>query len=233
MDFKICKRFNVDENIEKDDIVIVVDALRASATAATLLSVGAKHVRPVIEIDPEDAPEDSFLVGEANGQKIEGYDLGNSPSKIRTMCSKLQGHEVILRTSNGTQCVREVAHADEVYMASLVNQSALVEILQQKVEEVSDNVCTWFVPARKDGDYAREDMYTCHKIREAILKSLSYDFDQISYYLADSAIEVFTYCTTGQRLVALGYQDDIEFCSTVDQSPAVPRLKGDRLVPAE
>lgn len=231
MDLGICKRPDIDDTIGREDVVVVVDALRASATAATLLAVGAEYVRPVTDVDPEAVPQEMVLVGEENGERIEGFDFCNSPTEIRQRAPEVDGKGTILRTTNGTQCVSEVDHASEVYMGSLVNESALTRALRDGVNG-RDSGHTWFVPARKQGEYAREDMYTCLRLREALADSLDRDVLRASDYLGDSATEAFTHSKTGQHLASLGFHDDVEFCSSVDVSPAVPRLEGDRFVGA-
>jgi 2-phosphosulfolactate phosphatase len=69
----------------RDKIVVVIDVLRASSTIVTALMNGAKAVIPVADMGEAskismNVDSDNYLLcGEKDGEKIEGYDLGNSP----------------------------------------------------------------------------------------------------------------------------------------------------------
>ena len=107
-------------------VAIVVDALRASATAALLLQAGATELLVVREI--EDAFEakrarpDALLFGERGGLPPEGFDGGNSPLQV----AAAQGRRVVFTTTTGAQRLIGAWGAEAVYMGSTVNASAVV-----------------------------------------------------------------------------------------------------------
>ena len=66
---------------------IVIDVLRATTTRATALESGAEAIQVFDDLDelfriskrwPE---ERRLLAGERGGEKLEGFDLGNSPAE--------------------------------------------------------------------------------------------------------------------------------------------------------
>jgi len=119
---------------------VVIDVFRAFTTAAFCIGAGAREI--VLVRDPAEAlamkAEDPalFLTGEVGGRPIDGFDVGNSPSRIVGM--DLTGRRVIQRTSGGTQCVVAAAtSAREVVLGSLVIASATWRYLAARSGEVT------------------------------------------------------------------------------------------------
>jgi 2-phosphosulfolactate phosphatase len=63
---------------------------------------------------------DAVLGGERHGDRIDGFDVGNSPLEYRA----LAGRRIITTTTNGTVALRAVAHAERVFAAALLNLDA-------------------------------------------------------------------------------------------------------------
>jgi 2-phosphosulfolactate phosphatase len=109
-------------------VAIVVDALRASATIATMLDSGAEAI--VIAADPSEAlaiasaERQRYLVcGESGGLAPAGFDFGNSPGQLASI--NLAGRRVVLSTSNGTRALRAVAHAQVALVGGGRNAAAV------------------------------------------------------------------------------------------------------------
>ena len=83
----------IPDNIEKislyDKCIVVIDVLRASTTIITALAHGAKEILPFSTVDEARkemkrySEENVLLCGERGGEKILGFDLGNSPREYR------------------------------------------------------------------------------------------------------------------------------------------------------
>ena len=68
--------------------VVVIDVLRATTTIIHALAAGAKQVLPCLEVEEAlhkaaRIGSDVLLGGERGGQRIPGFDLGNSPRDYR------------------------------------------------------------------------------------------------------------------------------------------------------
>ena len=117
---------------EPDEAVVVVDVLRAFTTVPWLLDRGAVRVLAVataqeaFELRRRRLP-DALLVGEDGGERIEGFDLGNSPADARER--DLTGREVLLRTSAGTQGLARCAGSGLLLAASFVVAGATARLL--------------------------------------------------------------------------------------------------------
>src|SRR5262249_50772956 len=102
-------------------ITVVVDVLRASTTIVHALAAGCCSVIPCAEIEEAQklaGPMPAgrvILAGERRGEKIAGFDCGNSPREFKPASCK--GCTLVLTTSNGTQALLRAAEADRVLVA--------------------------------------------------------------------------------------------------------------------
>ncbi|MDO9027030.1 MAG: 2-phosphosulfolactate phosphatase, partial [bacterium] len=66
-------------------MVVVIDVLRASTSMVAALEAGAKEIIPLASIEEATRLAETMgreivvLCGERDGNKINGFDLGNSP----------------------------------------------------------------------------------------------------------------------------------------------------------
>jgi 2-phosphosulfolactate phosphatase len=126
----------------QDTTAIVFDVLRATSTIITALAHGAREIYPVRTI--EEAFElrsaqmpDALLGGERHGEKIDGFDLGNSPLEYRReLCPRF-----ITTTTNGTIALRACEGAREVLAGALLTISALLAHIEQTACENVLLVC--------------------------------------------------------------------------------------------
>ena len=111
-------------------VSVVIDVLRATTTITAALAAGAREVIPCLEVDDarrEAAilpPGQAVLGGERGGLKIDGFDLGNSPSDYTP--ARVGHKSLVFTTTNGTRAMLHARAADEIWLAALVNLSAVV-----------------------------------------------------------------------------------------------------------
>lgn len=129
---------------QEDDMrgktAVIIDVLRASSTMVTAIQNGAKGIIPVENMDAAgrisqslDSPQ-YLLCGEKDGEKIEGYHLGNSPLEYTR--EVVEDKKIILNTTNGTKAVRKAAIAEEVIIGGFLNLSRVVEKLQNTDRDI-------------------------------------------------------------------------------------------------
>ncbi len=118
---------------QAEGLAVIIDVFRAFSMECYLYALGAREVRPAGSIEEtfawrEKDPE-CILVGERHGIKINGCDLGNSPSSIDP--EMIRGKRIIHTTSAGTQGIVNAACADEIITGSFVNAGAIAEYIRQ------------------------------------------------------------------------------------------------------
>lgn len=118
---------------EARGLAVIIDVFRACTTAAYVLANGAERIVPVGGL--EEAFEmrrrhpDWVLMGERDGERVEGFDYDNSPFEIRDV--DFSGRTVIFTTAAGTQGIVNAAQADEVLLGSFVTAGAIVKYVRR------------------------------------------------------------------------------------------------------
>ncbi|MBL0939770.1 MAG: 2-phosphosulfolactate phosphatase [Gemmatimonadaceae bacterium] len=113
-----------------DRVVVVLDVLRAATTVATALANGARAVVPFETVDEVVSRARVFargevlLAGERRMQRINGFDLGNSPREFTA--EAIGGRTVLYSTTNGTVALVASIGARACFFAGFVNAQATV-----------------------------------------------------------------------------------------------------------
>jgi 2-phosphosulfolactate phosphatase len=112
---------------------VMIDVLRASTTIVHALSSDAAAVVPCStveqtrEIAATIPAENRLLGGERNCQRIEGFDLDNSPLKYRP--EVVAGKQIIFTSTNGTYTLERCRAASRIFTGAFVNFSAIAQTL--------------------------------------------------------------------------------------------------------
>lgn len=218
------------------DCAVVIDVLRATTTIATALDAGAEAVQAFSNIEDlmrqSDAwpKEKRIRAGERGGEKVEGFDLGNSPLTCTPQVVK--DKRLFLTTTNGTRALQRVAKSPTVITAAQVNRLAAVNyILETHPETV------WMVGSGWQGDYSVEDTACAGAIAQSILQQSDVSLidlfgnDEVIGAIAlyeqwkDNLLNMFRQCSHGQRLLKLNGDDDLKYCSQTDILNLLPIQK--------
>ncbi|PKO11988.1 MAG: 2-phosphosulfolactate phosphatase [Chloroflexi bacterium HGW-Chloroflexi-10] len=168
-------------------VVIVIDVLRAFTTAAHVLAAGAPEIILVSTINEAFAWREQnprlLLLGEVGGIPAEGFDLGNSPSRVPAQITQT----VVQRTSAGTQGVVLAARAaaesgsvPPILCVSLPNISATMRAVQTCA---ADTVLFIETGVRPD-NWGGEDI-ACADALESLLQEQPVDWPAITARVLD------------------------------------------------
>ena len=108
---------------------VMIDVLRASTTILHALSNQARCVFPFATIEDarshaeSEDPSTRLLGGERHCQRIEGFDLDNSPLSYES--KHIAGKTVIFTTTNGTFALEKCRPAERVFVGAFNNLSAI------------------------------------------------------------------------------------------------------------
>jgi 2-phosphosulfolactate phosphatase len=198
---------------ELDDTVCVVfDVLRATSSMITALANGVEEIHPVCTIDEALALKkqfsDALLGGERHGDKIDGFDLGNSPHEYRSLAER----RIITTTTNGTVALRACEKGGCVLVGALLNIDAVIAHLLSLAPEKVLLVC-----AGTFRELALEDVLAagivCTGIGAAVLtdsaKVAASVFEKYGHDIPSSLKE----SKNGRALIAAGRSADIEWCA--------------------
>jgi len=134
--------------------VVVIDVLRATTTIAAALDSGAREVLPLEHVaetrqQAEKLGPHALTGGERRGMKIEGFDLGNSPTEYTR--ERVAGKSICFTTTNGTRAMQVCRQAQTILLGAFVNFDSLSRRLPD--DGNWDVVC-----AGTDGQITGEDV---------------------------------------------------------------------------
>jgi 2-phosphosulfolactate phosphatase len=209
---------------EQRAVAVVVDALRASATITCLLRHGAAEVLVVKEVDEayayRQAYPDALLVGERGGLKVDGFDFGNSPTEIQH--ADVQGKRVAFTSTTGAQRLVDCLGASAIIVGTTINASAVAH--QVSALARAENVPIVIIPAGLATDPsadAEEDWLgataLAARLQLPIHQASQQPFEHYQRLIQSAGLlEGFLRSSHGQKLVRLGFGDDIRLCAQVD-----------------
>jgi len=221
----------VDELGMRGRNVVIIDVLRASTTICTALRNGAREVIPTPDI--ENATKISanlsgnsrLLGGERQGKKIDGFDLGNSPSEYTP--EKVGGKTIIFTTTNGAGAVYKCRYAAMALVGTFVNISSIV----QTIRDVGG---TWTILCSgSQGAFSIEDATCAGMIISKVQAETEVETDDagltaiiLHKNFKRSILGMMKKAEHGKYLASIGFGEDLKICAAVDSVPVVPTVDG-------
>lgn len=217
------------------DAAVVIDVLRATTTIAWSLQNGAEAIEAFADLAALDAAANAWpaaqrlRAGERGGQRVEGYDLGNSPLAVTP--ELVGGKRIFMSTTNGTRSLAAVREVPLLLTACLPNRTAVARRLLE-----CDCQRVWIVGSGWEGDYSLEDSLAAGAVASAALEmavaphiGVRFGNDEMLAALAlwqqwhhdtETALRSASH---GQRLIGIGNHDaDFACCAAVDSLQLVP-----------
>jgi len=202
-------------------VVVMIDALRASATMIAALDMGMAAVKPVASA--EECIGD-VTVGERGGRKLPNCRHNNSPLEL--MRHDYKGKTLAFTSTNGAECVLSAAGPDSIVLVgSTLNRRAVAGAAARLARK--RGVPITLLMAGRNNQYAVEDALAAGEIARALPEA------RLHGELPSTAALEADFCASdsGRNLIALGYADDVRFCAQLDRCQVVPVLMKGQLVP--
>lgn len=219
---------------EKDlegKIAVIIDVLRASSTMVTALQHGADGIIPTL--DKQDAlstaetlkGREYLLCGEEDGEKIEGFDLGNSPAEYTR--EVVQHKTLVFCTTNGTRAIRRSGMASTIYVASFLNMKSIINHLK-RVDSPVVLVCAGW-----RGRSSLEDLLCAGNIIYELMDDRLPDDAPDGAKIAlgvyekfgDNLEESIRSSSHARRLKDIVHESDISYCCQTDKMNILPKLE--------
>lgn len=206
---------------ERGGVVVMIDALRASATMIAALDAGMAAVRPVAS--PEECIGE-VTAGERGGRKLANCRHNSSPTEL--MRYNYTGKTLVFTSTNGVECLLGAAGPHStVLVGSTLNRRAVAGAAARLARKHGAPIT--LLMAGRNSQYAIEDALAAGEIARAMPEArLHGELPSAMALEAD-----FLASASGRNLNALGYADDVRFCAQLDRSDVVPVLRDGQLVP--
>ena len=205
---------------QAEGTAIVIDVLRAATVASYLLNQGISSIVPVSTTQEafefKKKNPDLLLVGEDKGIKIEGFDIGNSPSEIKLL-KNLDNKKAIHRSSTGTQGLVNAKNAQEIIFGSFVCAKPILEYLKAaQPTEIT------FVPM-----YALEDQLFAEYMRDRLLEKNEISIGDIKTKLSQHDWLLNSFLNPNNTDFPV---DDFHLCLDVDTFDFFPIIRNQEIV---
>ena len=242
------------------DVVVIIDVLRFTSSAAYALAHGAHSLIPCATVDDARARArgvpNALLAGERDAVKPQGFHLGNSPLEFTR--EAVQGSDIVWTTTNGTNAIALALGTQEappgpaftlppppaltlplprdLILASLVNCSAVVAALEL---EFQAGASVAVVCSGREGGFALEDAACAGRLVRHLHAALGDGLTVNDGARASACIDeaygedfarLFRDAQHGRTLRELGFGADLEACGALDAVQTVPRWRGGRFV---
>ncbi|MBI2966726.1 MAG: 2-phosphosulfolactate phosphatase [Bacteroidetes bacterium] len=216
----------------EDNVVVIIDILRATSAICTALEYGAEKIIPVPTIEEaQKYKEQGYLVGaERDGSPVPGFDFGNSP--FHYMTDKIKGKAVILTTTNGTLAIEAAKKAYKVVIGSFLNYSSLCRYLAEQKKNVLLLCAGW------KNKYNLEDSLFAGAVTHELSKNSFFS------HISDAALSVkYLYqaarkdpykflrnASHRKRFARLNLKDDIKYCLQIDKTGTIPVFENQAII---
>jgi 2-phosphosulfolactate phosphatase len=215
---------------------VVIDVLRASTSICTALHNGCRHVTPVptpeqaFELREQNADDQMLLCGERGGKKIDGFDLGNSPSEYTP--DRIADKTMIFCSTNGSGAVVKCQSAAATFVGGFINLQVLIERLN------ASNRSLTVLCSGREGRFALEDTICAGMLVERLVSESEYAICNDAALVArllyknyaqniETAVRVSDH---GRYLTVLGFGADISLAVALDSMPVLPVLRDGKLM---
>src|SRR5688500_3791171 len=203
---------------------VVFDVLRATSSMITALAHGAKEIVPVRTIEEAREMRAEFpralLGGERQGERIDGFDLGNSPFEYRDLAQA----QIITTTTNGTIALRACEHAARVLVGALLNLGALIDELRWDEPPNLLLVC-----AGTFEEFALEDAFAAGRLIAGLGDATLSDSAQAALAVArlfPAPLDALTASRNGCALAAKGRRAEVEWCAQISRYSVAGLMDG-------
>ncbi|HEX8060885.1 MAG TPA: 2-phosphosulfolactate phosphatase [Cyclobacteriaceae bacterium] len=209
-----------------DKTVVVVDILRATSCMVTAFAHDVDCIVPFADLeDCRSMSKQGYITsGERNGEKVAGFDKGNSPFEYM---DEVRGKKIAFTTTNGTQAISKSAGARDVVIGAFLNLGAVVDYLIKSPNNILVVCAGW------KGKVNMEDTLFAGAVVAKLKAHVKIDDDSALmamhvYNVAkDDKLEFLKPASHINRLKKLGIQEDIAYCLTEDKYNVVPVLSFD------
>jgi 2-phosphosulfolactate phosphatase len=190
---------------------VVFDVLRATSSMITALAEGAREILPVSSIEEALAAKtrrpEALLGGERHGERIEGFDLGNSPFEYRN----LKEASIISTTTNGTIALRACDGARKVLVGAILNLAEVAKVVSSEAPARLLLVC-----AGTFETFALEDAWAAGRLVDLLGEPLCTDAARAALAVArlyPTALDALRGAKNGRALCAKGREAEVEWCA--------------------
>ncbi|MHA1555871.1 MAG: 2-phosphosulfolactate phosphatase [Candidatus Heimdallarchaeota archaeon] len=226
----------------KGGIAIIVDTLRASTTMPTAMSKGITTIYVALEVEDTRVAAkefDSLLMGERGCKMLDGFDYGNSPVELNKQ-KEMSNKAAAFTSQTGAKRVVEAIGSQAIIVGAPINAQAVVNKIIEICKSLpTKNFPIVIIPAFTEGSIISNEitedqiggLVIAQEFKKAgftLSKEILDELECFEKLLENQSLfQILLNTVHGQKLVELGFRDDVEFCSKINKISAVPTSLND------
>jgi len=220
--------------------VVIIDALRCSATIVTAFEHGIKSVIPVESVDAgrclKRKNPNVIFSAEIDGVKVPDADVGNSPTKIKEILKAKKCDAIIIRTSAGTKMIKKALELgfEVIIIGTFLNARAVARYVSRENGPLGI-LCAGY----KGMYFTIEDFLAAgaiiEEMRSIISSRLVLDDQALAAHLAfkaskDKLLDIVLRGKSAIRIIEIGEEYDIPESIKINTSSIVPVVVNGKIV---
>ena len=227
----------VDPSALSEAAVVVIDVLRATTTVVEALANGARGIYPTasteeaVKLAHSLGREDTLLCGERRGEKVEGFDLGNSPREFTR--EAVEGRRLVMSTTNGTRAFLAAHEGRRLLACAFTNLSAVASDVKSEPKLVV--IC-----AGREDQFSLDDALCAGRLIREVTNGVEEevvlnDAARAARVLAGRrkvSRKLLSLTEGGQALIEIGFGDDLDVCAEVDRHDFVAEMRDQAIIRA-
>ncbi|OQY05676.1 MAG: hypothetical protein B6I20_00620 [Bacteroidetes bacterium 4572_117] len=235
----VCLSPDLIGNFKTDNtIIVIIDIIRASTTICTALHYGVDEIITFADVELAiDYKNKGYITaGERGGDKLEGFDMGNSP--LSFMTPGLKSKKLAITTTNGTKTISLISEklkentGTEIIVGAFVNYKVLFDYL------ISANKNILLLCSGWKGNVSVEDTLFAGKLAAGLEKYSSFEHPSDSanhakliYSLAEDDLFGFIMDQSMRfKNIISNLGNDIRYCLKMDVTDALPMLENGKFI---
>ncbi|CEG28917.1 2-phosphosulfolactate phosphatase [Bacillus sp. B-jedd] len=212
-------------DLERSDVTIVIDVIRAFTVAHYAFLRGAREIFLAATVEEafllQKKHPGYLLAGEINGLPIHGFEFDNSPAKMAK--ANVRGRTLVKKTTNGVRATLHALNAGAVFVTGFSNAKMTAECIRKLYSH--DSIVN-LVASHPDGD---DDLACAEYIKEILLGKEALSKEAAVKRIKGSGVARKFYDENQPEFNV----EDIEFCTKeisgdfimfVDSSEKIPRI---------
>ncbi|OPX47033.1 2-phosphosulfolactate phosphatase family protein [Clostridium thermobutyricum] len=225
----------IDREYIKGKNIVVIDMLRATTVMVTAIGNGCKEVIPfltveeVLEKAKEIGRENCILGGERNAEKIEGFDLSNSPLEYTK--EVVEGKTILITTSNGTKALTKSLGAKRIFVGCVLNGKSVAE----KLAKINEDII--ILNSGTNGEFTMDDFictgYIIDEISKITNKIELTDISKTAQYIYEQNKDLESFISKAKhygRMKELDLMPDVEYAMKKGFTNLVPEYKDNHII---